>query len=121
MSEFGKAAVKAERKRLPGKKLTPVEAWEWAINQSSLSDSSKKKCCPKFAYIGVCEQKDGDAPDSNKNKNYAREAVSILRKTTPSSAAALWRQVKVNLKCRSDLAHNSQMDVVLSLRDAGLL
>ena len=121
MSEFGKAAVKAERKRLKDKKLTPVEAWEWAIKQASLSDKSKNKCCPKFAYIGVCEQKDGDAPDSNKNKNYAREAVRILRTTRPSSAAALWRQVIANLKCDTDLTHNNQMTVVLALKDAGLL
>ncbi|MCK4605906.1 MAG: hypothetical protein KAU35_01285 [candidate division Zixibacteria bacterium] len=120
MSEFGKAAVRAERKRLKDKKLTPVEAWEWAINQSNLSDSSKKKCCPKFAYIGVCEQKDGDAPDGNKNKNYAREAVNILKTAKPSSAAALWRQVTANLKCEG-LTHNDQMGVVLALKDAGYI
>ncbi len=120
MSRYGEAAVKAERKRLPGKKLTPVEAWEWAINQSSLSDSSKKKCCPKLAYVGLCESKKVVSSEKSKNKRYAREAVRILRKTRPSSAAALWRQVTANLKCKG-LTHNGQMDVVLALKDAGYI
>jgi hypothetical protein len=122
MSEFGKAAVKAERKRLPSKKLTPVEAWSWAIEQSSLSDSSKKKCCPRLAYVGVCELKDGDAPDGNMNKSYAREAVNILNSgIKPASAMDLWRQVLTDLKLDTDLTHNSQMTVVLAMKDAGLL
>ncbi len=121
MSKYGEAAVEAEKMRLKKKTLEPVEAWEKAINQTDLSDSSKKKRCPRLAYVGVCESKMGRPPDKSKNKRYAREAVRILRKTTPSSAAALWRQVKANLKCNEDLAYNSQMDVVLSLKDAGLL
>jgi len=109
--------------------LEPPEAWRRAVALSCPSLSSQVKPCPKGAFLGLCEEglvsgvpaaPAGSYTASQKNKDYAVRAVSILRRLpagTVPNPATLW----VNVLGGEWKQPNGQMEVVLALWTAGLI
>jgi hypothetical protein len=105
--------------------LDPPAAWRRAVNALFSSESSQQKLCPKEAFLGLCEAGliEGVPADisamAGKNKRYAVDAVTLLRRT-PALAAnrdALWIAVLRGAAKR----HNGQMDVVMALWNEGII
>jgi hypothetical protein len=105
---------------------SPEESWDIAIEQLTKSDTSRKKGCPKAAFLGLCEDgyiqgvNNGEYTNSTNNKEYAIKAVEILRRepNNPYKNITLWNQVLGELQLEQK-KHNGQMDVVLDLWNAG--
>lgn len=125
MSKYGKASVRAVHLFTTGITDSPKEAWTRATGELFESKSSREKGCPKNAFLGLCEEglirgiSSGQYTNSLKNKQYALDAVAILRRS-PELATdlnALWKAVMREER----KVHNSQMDVVVALWNAGLL
>jgi hypothetical protein len=124
MGKYGEAAIIATGFFRGGRAQSPREAWEKAVALAyPKSVSSRKKGCPRNAYLGLCEEglvsgvPAGKYTRSEKSKQYAVEAVGLL-KFDPSlagDASALWRRVA------GDRKHNGQMDVVIELWKAGVI
>ncbi|WP_169083264.1 DUF6979 family protein [Paenibacillus sp. PL91] len=123
MNKYGQTAVKAVQQLQVNEGWTPLYAWNEVANETfGVGTAAQKKGCPKNAFLGLCE--DGlvqgvvqgiyaERSGSQKNKNYAIQAVQILR-DKPELAGdklELWREVMNGV----EMSHNSQMDVVLSL------
>ncbi len=98
----------------------PVKAWDIATMQVFPdSISSRNKGCPKNSFLGLCEDgyivnvTRGSYTRSEKNKNYAIKAISLLNTNPMLTERELWKLVidKPNKK------HNYQMDVVKTLWD----
>ena len=97
---------------------SPEEAWKEAALEIMTSESAQKKGCPKSAFLGLCEAgfikgiPKGNYTRSKKNKDYAIDAVNILKNNKNISLGVneLWELVDNN-----GISHNSQMDVVLAL------
>lgn len=105
--------------------LSPKEAWAQAV-------AGKEKGCPKSAFLGLCQF--GWVRDISRgeylssralngpNKDYAIRAAQIV--LTDSGAAYtprhLWELSIAHLR-QSPANHNQQMNVVLALKEAGLL
>lgn len=123
MSIYGKAAVRAKHLVLRAGRA-PKAAWESAVAEFTTSPSVRKKCCPKGAFLGLCEA--GAiagipagryaAPASNKNGEYALIAWLELQSEPKlgTAAGALWNQVTKRM-ADPPKNHNSQMDLVLGL------
>jgi hypothetical protein len=101
-----------------------VEIWSRSAKEVFDTKSAQEKGCPKNTFLGLCEEglvkgiPKGKYTRSEKNKNYALNAVSIL-KDNPNkvySPKELWDKLELGNK-RS----NSQMDVVLALWENGLI
>jgi hypothetical protein len=101
-----------------------VEIWSRSAKEVFDTKSAQEKGCPKNTFLGLCEEglvkgiPKGKYTRSEKNKNYALNAVSIL-KNNPNkvySPKELWDKLELGNK-RS----NSQMDVVLALWENGLI
>ena len=117
------AVVAADGKN---KKSNPSESWDEACKDFFEFISSKEKQCPKNAFLGLCEAgfvkgyprgKYFKTNRVNKNKEYAIEAVSYLRKypkVTMASKNKIWEAVLKKLSLDKK-KHNSQMDVVIAL------
>jgi hypothetical protein len=94
------------------------------VNSVFESESSRSKSCPKNAFLGLCEAgvvkgiPKGEYTKSVKNKNYALQAVEILKrdKSISYSPSVLWKELNLG-----DKIHNSQMHVVLALWNNGLI
>jgi len=126
MGKYGTAAIEAVRLYSRGLVASPREAWEQAtIKAFGLGTPSQCKSCPRDAFLGLCEEglvkgvEPGDYTRSRKNKRYAVDAVAILEQhpSLSSSPSGLWSAV---LEGESK-KHNSQMDVVTSLWNKGLI
>lgn len=124
-NKYGLAAVAATKYILQNKNTTPEEAWKKSISKVFPdSPSSRKKGCPKNAYLGLCENglikgiPSGNYTNSQLNKEYAIKAHNIIKCNTNTNVTAsdLWKSVIVNEK----KSHNSQMNVVMALHDHGL-
>ncbi len=123
MGIFGDSAILAVKLFAEKKVGDPIEAWEQAIKTQTNSESVRKKCCPKSAFLGLCEVglihgiPKGAYTNSKKNKNYAIDAAKILKeKPTCSNEDNLWNQV-----VKTKIIQNGQMEVVLALQRNGLL
>lgn len=125
MGKYGEAAVQAVLFAREGLELP--QAWARATQEVFPGKiASQKKACPKGTFLGLCEDgyvagvRSGDYTRSADNKGYAIEAVRLLR-SNPALAdrgqTVLWEQV---MKGR-DKVPNSQMDVVLTLWERGLI
>jgi len=125
MNKYGEAAIRATRyARATGTSAT--DAWTAAVRDAFPdSPSSQAKGCPRGAYLGLCEEglvegiPRGQYTRSKDNKAYALRAHGILQ-TEPalsSSPDRLWDRVLAPISKK----HNSQMDVVASLWNQGLL
>jgi hypothetical protein len=121
-SKYGDAALKAAG-------MTDVKdpRSKWLLSVKEIfpnSLSSQKKGCPRGAFLGLCEDglvkgiPLGSYTTSQDNKAYAIRAVQLLHSGFSSeSASVLWKRVMDG----RNKAHNSQMDVVLALWNAGLV
>lgn len=123
-NNYGTAAIEAAKAS-----QNPIEAWQTATEKIFNSTDSQSKPCPKNAFLGLCEAGfiKSIEPGSyfkrskpNVNKLYAITAVKILKRTPKLSRKELWKLVKQELLIEKK-PHNSQMDVVLALWDAGLI
>ena len=85
-----------------------------------------KKACPRGAYLGLCEEGmvagvlRGTYTRSKDNKQYAVRAAQLLQHN-PGLATAGPEQLWDRVMEGNSKAHNSQMDVVLTLWQRGLL
>lgn len=126
MGKYGVAAVLAVNLINSGKMTCPVEAWKSAANEIFGNiTSGQKKGCPRNAFLGLCEKGLVKGIPSGlynkrslKNKKYAIEAYELLLRQPDfaSSQLLLWGKVADTGK-----KHSSQMDVVISLWNNGLL
>jgi hypothetical protein len=109
MGQYGQVAIKAAQYIADGEK--PRAAWEIASCEVFTPGSAmQKKGCPRNAFLGLYG-------DTGYNARYAQTALKIL-KDNPGKAyteAELWNLVIPGK------AYNQQMDVVLSLFNAGLI
>ena len=125
MGQYGEAAKIAAGLMSKKPNTNPVDAWQDAVAQECHSESSKKKSCPKGAFLGLCEEGwvSGCIPGiytrSVKNKEYAIRAANILLENPKLATDGynLWKLVIDGEKKKS----NEQMDVVISLFKEGYL
>lgn len=126
MGKYGDTAVQAVRLYSTGSAQSPREAWELAAAVLfSSSPSGQAKGCPRDAFLGLCMAgvvkgiPPGPYTDSEANKQYALDAVTLLRRrpSLAENASLLWSEV---LQGRSK-KHNRQMDVVIALWKRGLI
>src|SRR5436190_20700289 len=112
MGQYGRVALLARELYVKGTALTPREAWVQAAARIISSASSREKCCPRDAFLGLCAEgfvqgiPAGDYTRSEENKLYAITAARKLQ-TSPSLAAnksSLW------VKVAGEKKPNSQMD-----------
>lgn len=125
MGKYGQTAKLAVREMQTDKNLTPKVAWENAAHNIFETHSARVKGCPKNAFLGLCE--DGKVKSVNKgaytksikNKDYALAALQLLHEYPAygDDAKLLWRKVMGG----ESKVHNHQMDVVITLFEAGLL
>ena len=124
MGKYGDASLRAVDLIHQKSNLTPIKAWGQAVSEiPPKSKSSINKGCPKNAFLGLCEEgkikgvSRGSYIKSQKNKNYALDALSILEKDPSSSwtPISLWGKIE-----NGGITHNNQMDVVIALFQEGL-
>ncbi|MCR1319075.1 hypothetical protein NR352_19200 [Enterobacter soli] len=113
-------AVKLIRQR-----FAPVEAWSRAV-------AGKEKGCPKSAFLGLCQfgwVKDVPAGEylstralAGPNKDYSIRAAQLLLAELDAdyTPQALWA-LSIADCIQPPANHNQQMNVVLALKEAGLL
>lgn len=125
MGKYGITALKAVELYRKSRASSPVHAWnEAAAITFPTSESARAKGCPRGAFLGLCESgailgiPAGQYCSSTKNKEYALKALALL-KQTPSLAndqRELWNRVIDG----EEKVPNHQMDVVISIWNAGL-
>ncbi len=121
-NRYGEAALMAVRMELYGKALSPAERWQDAVGKLyPTTPIGQKKSGPRGAFLGLCEAglvkgiPAGNYGAAGRNKDYAVEAVRLLKAGTHKTVSQLWSGV-------GDAAeHASQMDVVLALWKNGLI
>ncbi|PWC14229.1 hypothetical protein B4923_04800 [Brenneria roseae subsp. americana] len=127
MGVYGETAVAVANSYSPGQ--DPRECWEHSITHFTNSRESRKKGCPKSAFLGLCQkgyvkgiQKGDYLPPESPNKNYAVAAAKLVLKEPGSkySKAELWKKATEDYPMAAK-NQNGQMDVVLALKEAGLL
>ncbi|MDQ1002819.1 hypothetical protein QFZ28_003219 [Neobacillus niacini] len=128
MGKYGQAAVRAVTLLNSKKMASPLNAWNQAtIEIFGEGTSSQVKGCPRGAFIGLCEEgliqgiPEGkySYKSNSKNKEYAMKAVELIRKDAKlaDDINHLWNEVIGG----KEKVHNYQMDVVVTLRNNGLL
>jgi hypothetical protein len=119
-NQFGRAAVRAVELYRNRSVADPLEVWQRAIAEFTDSANSRKKCCPKNTFLGLCSDelivgiRKGDylyKPESVE-RLYARTAVEYLKNHLgiSISPSELWAAIG-----NRDKHHDSQMNVVLEL------
>jgi hypothetical protein len=124
MGIYGKAALRAVELYKNRDEKDPVQAWQSAIAQFTDKPNSRKKGCPKSAFLGLCEEGlvsgilPGNYTKSVKNKAYALRAVESLRNdpALARSSSALWNSIEKDAK-----NDQGEMDVVIALWNGGLI
>jgi len=120
MGKYGQAAKIATELFINNQTNDPIKAWDIAtIQVFPNSISSRKKSCPKNSFLGLCEDgyiiniMEGKYTRSEKNKDYAIKAISLLSDNPRLTEKELWELVidEPNKK------YNYQMDVVKTLWD----
>ncbi len=127
MKAFGEIAAQATELVQNGDFNSPLQAWEEAVRVAfPQSHSLQNKACPRGAYLGLCEEgmvagvPRGTYTRSKDNKQYAVRAAQLLQHN-PGLATAGPEQLWDRVMEGNSKAHNSQMDVVLTLWQRGLL
>ena len=119
---YGKVRSGAVRAAMHSQSLgvSPTEAWDEAVGSVFPdSESSRKKGCPRAAFLGLCEEgivrgvPVGHYTRSRKNKTYAIAAYSLLieDRRWATDEGRLWRGATQDIGIKP----NEQTDVVLSL------
>jgi hypothetical protein len=126
MGKYGETAVQATRIIREGFCSDPVDAWQQAAARVfSQQPSSQIKSCPKDTFLSLCGAglvagvEAGEYTRSKYNKEYALTAYQALSTdpTLRQDPKKLWKV----LCGEANKKENSQLDVVCSLWDAGLL
>ncbi len=85
--------------------------------------ASREKSCPKSAFLGLCGNglvkgvPPGNYTKSRDNKQYAIEALKLLKMDNDLTENDLWGQIAIN----KQKAHNQQMNVVKILFEKNYL
>lgn len=122
-NRYGEAALLAARMETYGKAISAQERWDDAVKRVyPTTPVGQKKAGPRMAFVGLCEGGmvkgiEAGVGAANGNKRYAVEAVRLLAAGTHSTVSQLWSAVTEG----KDVAHASQMDVVLALWKNGLI
>ena len=125
MGKYGNVAKIAVDLINSGENINPVDAWNSATYQVFPdSESSRKKGCPRGAFLGLCEEglvlgiESGQYTRAEKNKGYALKALELLKNNPElsSNEKELWKLV-----VESEKQSNHQMDVVITLFEEQLL
>lgn len=101
--QYGRTAVVAT-KYVREDKCAPEDAWWRAAREIICSDESFKKGCPRYAYLGLCEDGrvvgvcKGNYTDSFKNKTYAIIALDLLLGGFSVNKTELWREVQCKFR-----------------------
>lgn len=118
---YGRAALTAVSSLKSNAGPEPESAWLEAVASETKSEESRKKCCPKGAFLGLCgaqllKMVTTSACVPNENGGYAVAAVKLLRRDRrlANDKAALWGQIP-----GAPVHQNGQMDVVLALWNNG--
>ena len=126
MSKYGEAAVAAAQMVSRGRVKRASDAWEAAVQQTFPGRlASQRKGCPRGAFLGLCESglvkgvPGGSYTRARLNKQYAVDAVQLLRKhpALADDPDQIWRLVIGG----GAKVENSQMDVVVTLWQRGLI
>ena len=126
MGQYGKAAILATRLYCEGRASSPRDAWVCAIATETDSESSRDKCCPMDAFLGLCDEglvrgipAGQYGPANNVNGRYAIDAYRLLQAEPrlTSDKPSLWARIP---DPRAE-NQNGQLDVVIALFSNGLL
>ena len=125
MGMYGRAAIRAVHMLEQGSPSNPESAWDRAIALETTSSESRRKGCPRGAFLGLCSAgviksvKGHSSLNLGSNGDYARRMVKALRSNEElaSDRKRLWR---VGAR-RSKKKENGQVDVVLALWNEGLI
>ena len=110
--------------------INPIEAWEKSVKKEfPHSRNSQIKCCPKNAFLGLCEAgyiegiNNGKYTRSDLNKRYGIAAIKILAASNNKKfkIIELWKEVLKKEGADLQKQHNGQMNVVLALWNEGLI
>ncbi len=123
MGKIGNIALSAANLVKNGIFKDPVEAWENAMSNSDLAESSRKKGCAKGTFLGLCEEgliigiRKAKYTSSNRNKEYGIVAARLIKQNPKlvDNKSYLWRTVLSDLCEPVDKNQNSQMDVIITL------
>lgn len=116
MNLYAKAAVKAVE-IYQSENVSLEKAWKQAVGHYTQSRHSINKGCPKATFLGLCEEgivngiPKGKYTHSKSNKQYALEAVELIRQMGFIHSEILWEMVTNTCGKK----HNAQMDVVYAL------
>lgn len=127
-NRYGEAALLAVRMPTFGKALSAEERWTAAVRQVyPTTPIGQKKSGPRSAFLGLCEAglvkgiepgtPEPGPSSSTRNREFAVQAVQLLRAGTHTTVSQLWTAVTDG----EAGAHASQMDVVLALWKNGLI
>lgn len=122
MNIYGERVIRARKKLIANTCENPMDAWRVTISELTDSRSVRDEGCPRDTFLGLCEQglilgiNCGEYSNSIKNKEYALNAVEVLRQNPrPLKPLELWHKIG------NQIVHNGQMDVVLALWESDLL
>ena len=126
-NRYGEAALLAVKMETFGKALTAPERWTEAVRKVyPTTTAGQKKNAPRAAFVGLCDAglvkgiaggASGQTSAGNRNRDYAVEAVRLLKAGEHKTVSQLWAAVTDG----EDIEHASQMDVVLALWKNGLI
>jgi hypothetical protein len=129
MGKYGGAAVLAANLYREHSASSPINAWEMAVAVIFPSSrSSQAKSCPRSAFLGLCESGSitgiptGRYCNSIQNKKYALKGLALLKEkpVLSNDEKALWQHVMAE-EDNVNKTPNHQMDVVISIWNAGLI
>ncbi|OYW70860.1 MAG: hypothetical protein B7Z37_29465 [Verrucomicrobia bacterium 12-59-8] len=128
MTTYAKTALQAVKLYYSKAAGNPSAAWKMAAEICVPTLEGREKGCPKGAFLGLCEEgwvvdvPSGNYTKSKLNKNYAVQAVRLLRSNPhlANDVATLWGEVMRGGDDESK-RHNQQMDVVVALWNAKLI
>lgn len=121
---YGQIAI-AYAKYLKDNSIAPsTSGWKELASQYLEKETMIKKGCPKSTFLGLCEEglvkgvPIGKYTKSRANKQYAIQAVEILKKneSLKKHPLLLWKQIP-----NTPQTHNHQMDIVCALWNNGLI
>lgn len=123
MTIYGNAAVKATELLISKKCNSPRVAWDMAIKCFTKSDESRKKVCPRNAFLGLCGAGlvKGVVCDEYAKTDNGKYAVELVRaiKANPEIVSLpkeeLFQQVAPGVK------ENGQVGVVFALFENDLI
>ena len=125
MGMYGRAAITAARMLEQGTPSNPEAAWTRAIRRETKSYDSRRKTCPREAFLGICAA--GLIPGCearpslfrSSNGDYAVRMLEAIRADPQvlTDRKRLWRSAVGSAKKKE----NGQIDVVVSLWREGII